>query len=141
MGHNSYGEPAWPNDILYIFPICIMGLISVLLCLGVLSPERVRDDSDPFATPNVLAPDWYLLPTFTIIRLVTNKGVGMGAIAGLPFGLASLSLAEGANSYQNPYRRPLSTLVFLLGLGGCISLAAGCSVSTAQVLGLGLISS
>ena len=20
MGHNYYGEPAWPNDILYIFP-------------------------------------------------------------------------------------------------------------------------
>jgi cytochrome b6-f complex subunit 4 len=20
MGHNYYGEPAWPNDLLYIFP-------------------------------------------------------------------------------------------------------------------------
>jgi cytochrome b6-f complex subunit 4 len=20
MGHNYYGEPAWPNDILYMFP-------------------------------------------------------------------------------------------------------------------------
>jgi len=21
MGHNMYGEPAWPNDLLYTFPI------------------------------------------------------------------------------------------------------------------------
>jgi hypothetical protein len=20
MGHNYYGEPAWPNDLLYVFP-------------------------------------------------------------------------------------------------------------------------
>ena len=24
MGHNYYGEPAWPNDLLYIFPVCIV---------------------------------------------------------------------------------------------------------------------
>ena len=23
MGHNYYGEPAWPNDLLYIFHVCI----------------------------------------------------------------------------------------------------------------------
>jgi hypothetical protein len=28
MGHNYYGEPAWPNDLLYIFPIVILGTIS-----------------------------------------------------------------------------------------------------------------
>jgi hypothetical protein len=24
MGHNLYGEPAWPNELLYVFPICII---------------------------------------------------------------------------------------------------------------------
>merc|ERR1712097_218174 len=24
MGHNYYGEPAWPNDLLYIFPLEIL---------------------------------------------------------------------------------------------------------------------
>ena len=24
MGHNYYGEPAWPNDLLYIFPVVIL---------------------------------------------------------------------------------------------------------------------
>jgi cytochrome b6-f complex subunit 4 len=23
MGHNYYGEPAWPNDLLYMFPVTI----------------------------------------------------------------------------------------------------------------------
>ncbi|KAL5644117.1 hypothetical protein ACJX0J_000690 [Zea mays] len=28
MGHNYYGEPAWPNDLLYIFPVVILGTIA-----------------------------------------------------------------------------------------------------------------
>jgi cytochrome b6-f complex subunit 4 len=34
MGHNYYGEPAWPNDLLYIFPVCILGTISCCIGLG-----------------------------------------------------------------------------------------------------------
>ena len=29
IGHNYYGEPAWPNDLLYIFPIVILGTLSI----------------------------------------------------------------------------------------------------------------
>ena len=29
MGHNYYGEPAWPNDLLYIFPVVILELLLV----------------------------------------------------------------------------------------------------------------
>ena len=25
MGHNDYREPAWPNDLLYISPVVILG--------------------------------------------------------------------------------------------------------------------
>ena len=31
MGHNYYGEPAWPNDLLYIFPVVILGTLSFSL--------------------------------------------------------------------------------------------------------------
>ena len=31
MGHNYYGEPAWPNDLLYIFPVVILGTIALEL--------------------------------------------------------------------------------------------------------------
>jgi cytochrome b6-f complex subunit 4 len=29
MGHNYYGEPAWPNDLLYMFPVTIFELSHV----------------------------------------------------------------------------------------------------------------
>ena len=32
MGHNYYGEPAWPNDLLYLFPVCILGTFAC--CIG-----------------------------------------------------------------------------------------------------------
>ena len=28
VGHNTYGKPAWPNDLLYMFPICILAIWS-----------------------------------------------------------------------------------------------------------------
>ena len=36
MGHNYYGEPAWPNDLLYIFPVVILGTIACVVGLAVL---------------------------------------------------------------------------------------------------------
>ena len=33
MGHNYYGEPAWPNDLLYIFPVVIFGTIAAIIGL------------------------------------------------------------------------------------------------------------
>ena len=34
MGHNYYGEPAWPNDLLYIFPVVILGTIREVFLRG-----------------------------------------------------------------------------------------------------------
>ena len=38
MGHNYYGEPAWPNDLLYIFPVVILGTIALSVGLAVMEP-------------------------------------------------------------------------------------------------------
>jgi len=59
MGHNYYGEPAWPNDLLYIFPVCILGTISCCIGLGVLAPTTLGEKADPFATPLEILPEWY----------------------------------------------------------------------------------
>ena len=39
VGHNTYGEPAWPNDPLYMFPICILaiGFLGLGLAIGLSS--------------------------------------------------------------------------------------------------------
>ncbi len=51
MGHNYYGEPAWPNDLLYIFPVVILGTIACVVGLSVLDPAMLGDKANPFATP------------------------------------------------------------------------------------------
>jgi len=51
IGHNYYGEPAWPNDLLYIFPVVILGTFACLIGLAVLDPARNGEPANPFATP------------------------------------------------------------------------------------------
>ena len=51
MGHNYYGEPAWPNDLLYIFPVCIFGTFACVIGLSVLEPSSFGEPANPFATP------------------------------------------------------------------------------------------
>ena len=50
MGHNYYGEPAWPNDLLYIFPVVILGTIACNVGLAVLEPSMNGEPADPFET-------------------------------------------------------------------------------------------
>ena len=41
MGHQYYGEPAWPNDLLYMFPVVILGTIGCIVGLSVLEPSAI----------------------------------------------------------------------------------------------------
>ena len=81
MGHNYYGEPAWPNDLLYIFPVCILGTISCCIGLGVLEPTPLGEPADPFATPLEILPEWYFFPTFNLLRVIPNKLLGVFSMA------------------------------------------------------------
>jgi cytochrome b6-f complex subunit 4 len=73
MGHNYYGEPAWPNDLLYIFPICIFGTFACVIGLAVLEPSSFGEPANPFATPLEILPEWYFYPTFNLLRVLPNK--------------------------------------------------------------------
>ena len=42
-----------------------------------LVPTSIGEDADPFATPFEILPEWFLLPTFEILRLVPNKILGI----------------------------------------------------------------
>ena len=42
MGHNYYGEPAWPNDLLYVFPVCILGTFACCIGLGSYGTYTIR---------------------------------------------------------------------------------------------------
>ena len=67
MGHNYYGEPAWPNDLLYMFPVVILGTLFCLISLAVLETGSIGEASDPFKTPEEILQNGILscFPNFT----------------------------------------------------------------------------
>ncbi|KKJ01013.1 cytochrome b6-f complex subunit IV [Prochlorothrix hollandica] len=115
MGHNYYGEPAWPNDLLYTFPVVILGTLACVVGLAVLDPAMVGEPANPFATPLEILPEWYLYPAFQILRVVPNKLLGILLQTAIPLGLMLVPFIENINKFQNPFRRPIAMAVFLFG--------------------------
>jgi cytochrome b6-f complex subunit 4 len=138
MGHNYYGEPAWPNDLLYIFPVVIFGTIAAVVGLGVLEPTQLGEPANPFATPIEILPEWYFFSTFNLLRTIPNKLLGVLSMAAVPVGLITVPFIENVNRFQNPYRRPISTTVFLFGTVVAIWLGIGACLPIDQALTLGL---
>ncbi len=138
MGHNYYGEPAWPNDLLYVFPIVILGTFGLVVGLAVLDPAIIGEPANPFATPLEILPEWYFYPVFQILRVVPNKLIGIAMMAGIPLGLMTIPFIEGMSKYRNPFRRPLAMTVFLVGLFTAIWLGIGATFPIDESLTLGL---
>ncbi len=138
MGHNYYGEPAWPNDLLYIFPVVILGSIACCVALAVLDPAMVGEPANPFATPLEILPEWYLYPTFQMLRIVPNKLLGIAGMTAIPLGLILIPFLENINKFQNPFRRPLATAVFLFGTAFTLWLGIGATLPIRESLTLGL---
>ncbi|KAL1091845.1 hypothetical protein V6Z11_D07G185500 [Gossypium hirsutum] len=107
--NDPYREPAWPNDILYIFLVVILDTIACNVGLVVLEPLMIGEPVDPFATPLEILPEWHFFPVFQVFRAVPNKLLGVLIEATLPF-------LENVNKFQNPFRRPVATIIFLLVL-------------------------
>jgi quinol-cytochrome oxidoreductase complex cytochrome b subunit len=84
LGHNSYGEQAWPNDLLYMFPISILGIFGAVIGLATLAPTPVGEPANPYATPYEILPEWFLFPTLQTRCVVPNKLLGITAIAAVP---------------------------------------------------------
>ena len=138
MGHNYYGEPAWPNDLLYMFPVVILGTIAVTVGLSVMEPTQLGEPADPFATPLEILPEWYFFPTFNALRVIPNKLMGVLSMAAVPLGLATVPFIESINKYQNPFRRPLATSVFLIGTTYAIWMGIGATMPIDKALTLGV---
>lgn len=138
MGHNYYGEPAWPNDLLYIFPVVIMGTIALNIGLAILDPAMVGEAANPFATPLEILPEWYLWPVFQILRILPNKLLGIASMAFIPLALCLVPFLENVNKFQNPFRRPDATAMFLLGTAFTLWLGIGATFPIDKSLTLGL---
>jgi cytochrome b6-f complex subunit 4 len=113
IGHNYYGEPAWPNDILYIFPVVIFGVTCLELGLAVCEPYGKSESANPFATPLEILPEWYFFATFNFLRILPSKLIGILSMLYLPGILLIIPFGENLNRYQNPFRRPIMVSIFL----------------------------
>lgn len=138
MGHNYYGEPAWPNDLLYIFPVVIIGTFACSIGLAILEPSSIGEKSNPFATPLEILPEWYFFPTFNLLRVIPNKLLGVLSMAAVPAGLLTVPFIENVNKFQNPFRRPIATTVFLVGTVVTIWLGIGATLPISDAITLGL---
>lgn len=138
MGHNYYGEPAWPNDLLYIFPVVIMGTIALCTGLAVLDPAMVGEPANPFATPLEILPEWYLWPVFQILRILPSKLLGIASMTAIPLALTLIPFIENVNKFQNPFRRPVATTLFMIGTLVTIWLGIGATFPIDKSLTLGL---
>jgi cytochrome b6-f complex subunit 4 len=138
IGHHYYGEPAWPNDLLYMFPVTILGTFALIVGLSVLDPAMVGEPSNPFATPLEILPEWYLWPSFQILRILPNKLLGIGVMTFIPLGLMSIPFIESVNKFQNPFRRPIAMAVFLFGTFFTLWLGIGAACPIDKSLTLGL---
>jgi cytochrome b6-f complex subunit 4 len=138
MGHNYYGEPAWPNDLLYIFPICIFGTFACVIGLAVLEPSSFGEPANPFATPLEILPEWYFYPTFNLLRVLPNKLIGVLSMAAVPAGLLTVPFIENVNKFQNPFRRPVAMTVFFAGTFFAIWFGIGAAMPIDKAVTLGL---
>ena len=74
---------------------------------------KISEDANPFATPNEILPEWYLFPTFNLLRILSDKFIGILSIFYLPGVLLIIPFGENLNRYQNPFRRPIMVSIFL----------------------------
>jgi hypothetical protein len=61
LGHHSYGEPAWPNDLLYMFSISILGVITAIIGFAVLDPTLVDRTRNSYVTAHEILLEWSLV--------------------------------------------------------------------------------
>ena len=138
MGHNYYGEPAWPNDLLYMIPKVILGTILSMVCFAIIETGSIGEASDPFKTPEEILPEWYFYPVFQILRTIPSKLIGIALMAGVPIGLATVPFLENINQFQNPFRRPIASAGFLFGTVVAVWLGIGATLPIDISLTLGL---
>ena len=120
------------------FPVVILGTIACSIGLAILEPSSLGEKSNPFATPLEILPEWYFFPTFNLLRVIPNKLLGVLSMAAVPAGLLTVPFIENVNKFQNPFRRPIATTIFLISTVITIWLGIGATMPINNAITLGL---
>ena len=128
----------WRNDLLYLFPTIGLGTFALCIGLAVLNPVAISAPADPFATPDHLLPEWYLLPVYQLVRLIPYKIVGIITMVGFATGLLLLPLIENLNWFNPRLRQMVSIGIFAISTIVTLWLGYGATLPVAQAFTLGL---
>ena len=128
----------WRNDLLYLFPAIGLGTFALCIGLAVINPVAISAPADPFATPDHLLPEWYLLPVYQLVRLVPYKIVGIITMVGFATGLLLLPLIENLNWFNPRLRQMVSIGIFAISTIVTLWLGYGATLPVEQAFTLGL---
>lgn len=78
------------------------------------------------------------LSVFQLLRTVPNKLLGVVLMAAVPVALAFVPFIENINKFQNPFRRPIATTLFLVGTLVAVWLGIGATLPIEISLTFGL---
>jgi cytochrome b6-f complex subunit 4 len=104
--------------------------------LAILDPAAMGEPANPFATPLEILPEWYFFPTFNLLRVLPNKLLGVLAMAAVPLGLVTVPFIENVNKFANPFRRPIASLLFILGFIAAVWLGIGACLPIDKAISL-----
>jgi cytochrome b6-f complex subunit 4 len=128
----------WLSNIIYLFPTVGLGTIALCVGLAVLDPVVMADPADPFATPEHLLPEWYLLPVYQLVRLIPSKIVGIVTMVAFATGLLLLPLIENIEWFDPRWRRMVSIAIFSVSTIVTLWLGLGASLPIDRAFTLGL---
>jgi cytochrome b6-f complex subunit 4 len=128
----------WLSNILYLFPTVGLGTIALCVGLAVLDPVVMADPADPFATPEHLLPEWYLLPVYQLVRLIPYKIVGIVTMVAFATGLLLLPLIENIEWFDPRWRRMVSIAIFSVSTIVTLWLGLGARLPIERAFTLGL---
>ncbi|KAL3731477.1 hypothetical protein ACJRO7_028368 [Eucalyptus globulus] len=90
--------------------------------------SMIGEPADPFATPLEILSEWYFFPVFQILRTIPNKLLGVLLMVLVPAGLLKVHFLENVNKFQNSFRCPIATSVFLIGTVVALWLGIGATL-------------
>ena len=79
----------------------------IAIGLFINEPIFLGESATLFATPLDILPEWYFYQAFNLLRILSNKLLGLLAQIYVSAVMLLILLLENTSHYQNPFRRPV----------------------------------
>ena len=108
----------------------IYGVVCLILGLSIANALEIMCWSNGLSTPLEIVPEWYLLVSFNLLRMLCFKVMGVLSMVILVVVMISLCIIENVSVYSNAFRRAIMVCVMLvysiygmwLSIGGVVGI-------------------